>query len=439
MKKHFKLILAALCALVLFVTSAPILNAAEEGPSKSGDFYVDESGREWMYYGMFKGISSDGKTITYHLYSDSVLCAYKEGATYRLYVQKGVSYQQITKSVDNNGFVTMGKLSGSFPVEYAYYNFPTGYETYTSSFPVFSNRQDLIDYLETGDSSNCINPDDLELPVQENSLPYLQNVGYKNVHDCYGGLPYVNGHEISWAVNNFPWRDGGKVEIIADCEVKARYSSSNLSPIDHIQNLYMRTDINVALGTSDFEMLGISPVDFVLGKVIIPEDKLERRIQGIINEKFNEKYQVDTFKVLHYYVRLTWKNLEQNKTLQSKWVRISIGTADGDFGKVVTGDLAGIENGLYTFEIDTDSETSYEYNKDFSGNYPFESDEGSFSLPTSIAEAFNQFVDIIGSLIKGIGKVPELVSKVFSFLPNIFFVLIGGSFTVVVILRILGR
>ena len=75
----------------------------------------------------------------------------------------------------------------------------------------------------------------------------------------------------------------------------------------------------------------------------------------------------------------------------------------------------------------------------WTGKHEYEDEDKEVNGAQSMLDALSKFTNIIGTLIKSIGNVPELVAKVFSFLPNIFFVLIGGSFTVVVILRILGR
>lgn len=388
--------------------------------------------KEWAYSGTISATDSIVSSIedrTYSLCSDGRLAILNEEEyVYQLYTGTGSSIYE-----ESGGSLTKLSVDGVL-----WYNlFPmTKYNSYKSTIPIFKVREDLLHYIETGDYTGCTNIGNIGLPT-ESGMPYMQNVAWSSVADCYGGIPYIMGDKISWAVKNFPWRNGGKVELCGDFEVKV----FNNSAAEIAAGLSDTIVFNVALRSEDFEKIGLGFTDFNEGKVILPSDKVQQLLQSKLDSIYGEnRYKYVSHKFTNLYVRCVWEKFEEGKILTSRWVKVSPGDSLDNFGHVVTGDIGEIKNGQFTFTEDTESEGSYEYNKDFSGNYPFEKDDnGGINIPTSLEEALSQFVDILGALIKAMGKVPELVKKVFSFIPSVYLYLIGASITVVVILRILGR
>ena len=401
----------------IFTDEESLGNSLKTGSTDGWENYNPD--KDWTFSGSISATDSilpNTEDQSYSFCSDGRLAILHDNEyEYYLYTGTGSDIYQVT----NDGLKKFASASN----EQSFYNlFPmTRYNHYESTIPIFRDREKLLNYIETGSLEGY------EFPTEDNALPYLQNVAWNNVGDCYGGMPYIMGDEISWKVDDFPWKDTGQVELYADIDVTARGHSLSL------------THFNMAFNSADFERAGISLVNFSEGRIIIPDDKYEAHIQEKLDEQYGKgNFTYETHKVIHFYVRLIWRNEEQGKVLRGNFVRITPGGSIDDFGRVETGKVGEIKDGFFTFETDTESEGSYEYNKDYSGNYPFD-DSNISDIPTSLDGALNSFVDIIGALIKGVGKVPSLVAKVFSFLPNIFFVLIGGSFTVVVILRILGR
>lgn len=92
-----------------------------------------------------------------------------------------------------------------------------------------------------------------------------------------------------------------------------------------------------------------------------------------------------------------------------------------------------------------DTDGGYGDGEDTPGDYGFgeteeEADDNAKPItPSSGSYTFSDFVSLLDSLTRGIGEFPELVGKVFSFLPSEFNLLLCSGLAVIIVLRILGR
>ena len=438
MKKHFKLILAALSALLLFVSNTPVVSAVENDKTQTNKPFVDDNGREWTYSGTFRSYDNKGQYYMYTFYSDErIVILHEPNSPYRVYAPGVVFYDWGSRTVDNNGFATMGKNDS--PIEISnltsvYFNLTTPYSNCSATVPIFETRTELLNYYNNGDMTGCVNPDDVASSAQSSkTLPYLRNVTWHINPNCYGSLPKVIGDEFTWDTSElYP---AAKIEVKADITVhfeKGNILTDLTGGIAGVTKFTISDTVNII--TYDGKT-GISSPSYDSGYLLIPSDKLDEvAIYSVSNNPDFDYSSVKSVSVTTYYLRMVFYDSIENKLHVGGWTKINVQsglTSKDDF--ITTGDFDP-ETG--EFVQDMDSEGSYSYGTNIDGSYDFDSSNG---LPKNIVEAFERFVDIVGALIKAMGNVPALTKTVFSFLPGVVFSLIGISFTVVFILRLIGR
>ncbi len=118
-------------------------------------------------------------------------------------------------------------------------------------------------------------------------------------------------------------------------------------------------------------------------------------------------------------------------------------TTDRPKDETNLGQTGGMDD-YYQDNWTSDGENYDEYDKDGNLIGSGTSDDGSpldklLKSLKNIPLLISSFFDSVGQLFSGVGELPSLLSRLFSFLPSEIIALVGLGVTVVIILRILGR
>lgn len=300
--------------------------------------------------------------------------------------------------------------------------------TLTASCPVFDSADSLQRYLESGDESGITNKDDLKASVSR-SLPYLRNVTWHINPNCYGSSPKVVGDEFSWDTSGiYP---AAVVEVKADVTIHFGGTDSPLDVIAGKFKLDLKDTVNII--TYDGKT-GLPAPAYDSGYLLVPDDKLRQAVLHYVgtSTEFSPD-AVNSVSVTSYYLRMVFYDESENVLHVGGWTKVNVNGAlssAGDF--ITTGDFDP-DTGEYVQDITSDG--SYSYGTNIDGSYDF---DGS-GAPKDIGEAFTMFLQIMQLLFSYMGKVPELIKRVYGFLPPIFNWMIGALLFVAFILRILGR
>lgn len=368
-------------------------NHLKTGATDGWENYVPD--KEWNYSGTISATDSVVTTVedkTYSFCSDGRLAILNEEEyVYQLYTgTESAIYENSGKSLTK--FSVDGVL---------WYNlFPmTRYNHYVSTIPIFKSREKLLNYIETGSYDGCINGNDLVFTGDTGF--FLQKVAFHPVADGTGTMYFTWSNEQDYG--------NAEVEIFGDYSITLGLSKMGI-----------RADL--------------TRCPYSEGTYIFTYGEMQQTIvdTGRLEQKFLDKLAQTMIQPHYFYLRLVAEDGRM-----SGWVRVS---AIPEAGTISYGVDTGFIDTDGNFVPNNELQDSYTSVPDpWTGKHDYEDSDKEINGTQSMLDALSKFVDIIGSLIKSMGSVPELVKKVFGFLPNIFFVLIGGSFTVVVILRILGR
>ena len=453
MKKHFKLILAALSAFLLFVSNVPVVSAAENDEMQISDDTSSETENQHQYKNTVTihvvdwSERFDGGTQTYTIISNSPVYLFKDESGTGVYLYLAMLDSSLEQGYWSSSSISTSKFC-AVSSQFTYKNGVTEMKdcilgsgiisqgktrmTVNATCPIFSSKEAMENYIKTGDDSGIENKEDLR-PSFSKTLPYLRNVTWHINPNCYGSSPKVIGDEFTWDTSElYP---AAKIEVKADIIVhfeKDNVLTDLTGGIAGVTKFTISDTVDII--TYD-DKTGISSPSYDSGYLLVPSDKFDEvAVYSVSNNPDFDYSAVKNVSITTYYLRMVFYDSTENKLHVGGWTRINVQsglTSKDDF--ITTGDF-DTETGK--FVQDTDSEGSYSYGTNIDGSYDFDSSNG---LPANIVEAFSQFVDIIGALIKSMGNVPALVKTVYSFLPSIFFSLLASSFIVVVILRILGR
>lgn len=302
--------------------------------------------------------------------------------------------------------------------------------TVTASCPIFDSAESLQRYLETGDDSGITNKDDLKASVSK-SLPYLRNVTWHINPNCYGSSPKVSGDEFTWDTSQlYP---AAKIEVKADVTIHFGKTNGVLNFITGTGNVQL--DIKNTVNVISYDgSTGLDSPSYDSGYLLIPDDKLRQAVALYVdnNTEFASA-SVQSVSVTSYYLRMVFYDETENVLHVGGWTRVNVQgyMEGGDF--ISTGDFDP-DTGDYI--QDTESDGSYSYGTNIDGSYDFDNTSG---MPKDIGEAFKMFLQMMELLFTYMGKVPELVKRVYGFLPPIFNWMIGALLFVAFVLRILGR
>lgn len=302
--------------------------------------------------------------------------------------------------------------------------------TVTASCPIFDSMESLQRYLESGDDSGITNKDDLKVPVSK-SLPYLRNVTWHINPNCYGSSSKVIGDEFTWDTSEiYP---AAKIEVKADVTIHFGGTNSPLNIVTGTGKLQF--DIKNTVNVISYDgSTGLDSPFYDSGYLLIPDDKLRQAVALYVdNETDFSSSAVQSVSITSFYLRMVFYDESENLLHVGGWTKVNVSealTSSGDF--ITTGDFDP-DTGEYV--QDTTSDGSYSYGTNIDGSYDF---EGS-GMPKDIGEAFVMFLQIMEVLFSYMGKVPELVKRVYGFLPSIFHSMIYVLLFVAFILRILGR
>ena len=385
--------LSATCPI--FTDEESLGNHLKTNSTDGWENYVPD--KDWTYSGSitaFDSILPNTEDKSYSFCSDGRLAILHDNEyEYFLYGGTGSDIYQVT----DDGLKKFASASN----EQSFYNlFPmTKYNHYKSTIPIFRDREKLLNYIETGNFDGCINGNDLEFTGDVGF--FLQKVAFHMDSDTLGGMYFT------WSTE----QDYGNAEV----EIFGDYS--------------------VALGLSKMGIRAdLTRCPYSDGTYKFTYGMMEETIvqTGRLEQKFLDKLAQTLIQPHYFYLRLVTEDGRM-----SGWVRV---TAKPEAGSTSYGVDTGFIDTDGNFIPNNELQDSYTSVPDpWTGKHEYEDEDKEVNGAQSMLDALSKFTNIIGTLIKSIGNVPELVAKVFSFLPNIFFVLIGGSFTVVVILRILGR
>ena len=379
----------------IFTDEESLGNSLKTGSTEGWENYNPD--KDWTFSGSISATDSilpNTEDQSYSFCSDGRLAILHDNEyEYYLYTGTGSDIYQVT----NDGLKKFASASN----EQSFYNlFPmTRYNHYESTIPIFRDREKLLNYIETGSYDGCINGNDLVFTGDVGF--FLQKVAFHPVSDGTGTMYFTWSNEQDYG--------NAEVEIFGDYSVALGLSKTgiraDLARVPYSDGTYRFT-------YGDME------------KTIVDTGRLE--------QKYLDKLAQTLIQPHYFYLRLIAEDGRM-----SGWVRV---TAKPEAGSVSYGVDTGFIDTDGNFVPNDELQDSYTSIPDpWTGKHEYEDDNKEINGAQTMLDALSKFTNIIGTLIKSIGNVPELVAKVFSFLPNIFFVLIGGSFTVVVILRILGR
>lgn len=328
--------------------------------------------------------------------------------------------------VDNKGVATM---SNTFGQNYLIYQGGLR-STVTVTCPIFDSAESLQRYLETGDDSGIVNKDDLQASVSK-SLPYLRNVTWHVNPNCYGSSPKVVGDEFTWDTSElYP---AAKIEVKADVTIHFGKTNDFLNIITGTGNVQL--DIKNTVNVISYDgSTGLSSPSYDSGYLLIPDDKLRQAVAFYVDNNTDfASSAVQSVSVTSFYLRMVFYDETERVLHVGGWTRVNVQgyMEGGDF--ILTGDFDP-DTGDYI--QDTESDGSYSYGTNIDGSYDFDNTLG---VPKDMGEAFEMFLQIMKLLFSYMGKVPELVKRVYGFLPSIFNWMIGALLFVAFILRILGR
>lgn len=387
--------------LTILTANCPIFDSREslsnylETGSTEGCTNLEQLKDDWAYSGTISATDSVVASIedrTYSLCSDGRLAILNEEEyVYQLYTGTGSAIYE-----ESGGSLTKLSVDGVL-----WYNlFPmTRYNHYVSTIPIFKSREKLLNYIETGSYDGCINGNDLVFTGDTGF--FLQKVAFHPVADGTGTMYFTWSNEQDYG--------NAEVEIFGDYSITLGLSKMGI-----------RADL--------------TRCSYSEGTYVFTYGEMQQTIvdTGRLEQKFLDKLAQTMIQPHYFYLRLVAEDGRM-----SGWVRVS---AIPEAGTISYGVDTGFIDTDGNFVPNNELQDSYTSVPDpWTGKHDYEDSDKEVNGTQSMLDALSKFVDIIGSLIKSMGSVPELVKKVFGFLPNIFFVLIGGSFTVVVILRILGR
>ena len=209
------------------------------------------------------------------------------------------------------------------------------------------------------------------------------------------------------------------------------------------------SDAVKATGVHNFADLGRTSFENLLTKYPVDSRNFTggKNLVGNIISGYNDA--LSTLKLLlnacesvyngvEVYVRYYYYD-DSGKIVYSKWTHYfdnlanpagSSGSTVDDKDNIFTDNQS--DNGLTDDDVsDLEESDNSRIDPDVVPEYIFETDD--------ITIATQNFFTIIADLIKSMGQVPELVSSVFSFLPNWCITLIGLGLGAIVILRFIGR
>lgn len=279
------------------------------------------------------------------------------------------------------------------------------YISFSTNIPVFTNQEDLENYLLNGNEDNIQNgKPELEVGF------YLKDLQFSLRAEDSSEHPEQTFIKFMWSTDNL--QEGDILEIKTHNYWRG-LMGNEFSGYDD----YLTAMQGVSAYSGQYEIMQLAPV--------------LKWINSLENKPLVfRSYDTDT-----YYLRPV------RGSIYGSWVKISMQRLTPTSPPFVSNIEYGHfdENGEWVYNDDITSEQGGKHGIDELGNITTPSDFNGMIQIENIGDLFNYFFSNIGNLLGMFGELPSLINATIGWLPSSIIVLICTSIAIVLIMRIFGR